>query len=125
VHEATFAIRNAGLLGLPLRLPATINEVRLVDDDGREQVLLAAAGGGLTPVPLPTGQRRAVVRIRFTSAAPPPGPWPLGRFRVPLPQPALPVLARQWLVELPPGMAGAGDHHIRAKSERNPPPVNN
>src|SRR5207249_387637 len=123
LHEATYTIRNAGLTALPLRLPSTVSEVRLVDDDGHEQVLMAATGGGLTPVPLVAGQRRSLVRIRFTSAASPPGLWPLGRFRVPLPQPVLPVLARQWQVEVPPGFAAAGDHHAELKSEKDARPI--
>ena len=107
-HAAFLRLINEGAVQLNLRLPAGILDLRQVDGESSALLPLPRPSSGIVAVPLPAGQRRVDVRLRYTSARSPLGWQPWGHFEAPLPKPEVVPLARTWTVALGPGLEASG-----------------
>jgi hypothetical protein len=107
-HEATFTIRNTGARSFHIGLPPSVSDCRLVVSEATESSLASAGTDGQIVVPLAANERKAVVRVRYSSAGAAVGRWPTGRLAAPILQTDLPVLSQTWTVSLPPGLAAMG-----------------
>ena len=105
-HELALTVVNSGLAELRLHVPARVVSLRPIDGTG-PAAPLAHAGSGVALVPLSKGQRRAVVRLQYSSTGQPLA-YAWGSCRAPVPRPDVPVLSRQWMVALAPGLATWG-----------------
>ncbi len=118
-HRATYRLQNSGCDMLRLVLPrgASLATVRGVWIDGRQTGYRPSAGG--LSVSLPARQRFPTVAVAFHT-----GPSSLatvGSLAPPLPAVDLPLLARQWIVWLPPDYAVCAPDP-RWQMRREPPP---
>ncbi len=110
-HEAAFWVVNAGERSFQLRLPASVNDCHLVQDDGLALPLDSSANGSSFVVPLPAGQQRALVRVRYSASQRALGIWPAAKLTAPIPQPDLTVLGQRWHILLAPGLAAMTSGH--------------
>ena len=116
-HEASLAIKNAGLAEFSMQFPPTADHYRLVTKKDMEEPLRPLDAGGEIRVPLSELQRQAVVRVRYTTHGRGLGAWPMGRFETPVPRVDLPVLAGSWQVHLPPGIEAIAPQRIEFSDE--------
>ena len=116
-HEASLAIKNAGLAEFSMQFPPTADHYRLVTEKDMEEPLRPLGAGGEIRVPLSELQRQAVVRVRYTTHGRGLGAWPMGRFETPVPRVDLPVLAGSWQVHLPPGIEAIAPQRIEFSDE--------
>ena len=130
-HDAQLQIVNNGASQLGLQLPPGAVDVRHIHDQTGAALPLARTSLGKVVVPLPSGERRVVVQLRYSSPASPLGWRPWGQFEAPLPEPEAPPLERTWSVGLAPGLQGrsptsdAGDWLLLARASGPPstPPL--
>lgn len=103
-HAASLRIANQGATRLDLRLPFTAQDLRLVDGSTGIVLPLPRTSSGQVTIPLPAGQRLALVQVRYTSERTPLGWWPTGRFQAPLPELQVAPLRGTWSVAVCPGL---------------------
>jgi len=101
-HLAVYEIRNIGRGRLILTLPpeVKVEHVRGAWIDG-EPAAWQAIGGDRVSLNLPADKTDLRAAIEWTTAEPRLGVY--GKLRAVPPEPDSPVLARQWIVRLPPG----------------------
>ncbi len=108
-HLLTYRIENAGRQELKLKLPPLMRgELRQILIDKKPANAYAAdAGSDRLTIELPGGVKDIDLSLHISTSGAP-GGAPMGvfqRLRPPLVDLGLPVLARHWSVELPPGYA--------------------
>lgn len=104
-HEARLTIANQGESVLRVRLPAEATEIRLWQEGSRAETSLSLGINREAALPLPPGQSRVRLGLRYRTAAPVMqfGSW--GRVALPLPEFAWPVRERAWAAYLAPELA--------------------
>lgn len=119
-HEITWRLENHGLDRFPFSLPAGARPLQVsLDGEGVAMPPLDAATQQFF-VPLPEPQRNPVITLTVSTRAPESAGVLEHRWSAPLITTPLPVLDRNWLVTLPPGIQRVDSGKVAADTNSQP-----
>jgi hypothetical protein len=107
-HTAILHVLNQGATRFGLRLPPGAMDLRQIDEAGGTTVAVPRTSSGLAVISVPSRQRRVSIHLRYTAQSVQLSWLPVGRLEAPVPEPDIPVLARQWRVAVCPGLQLGG-----------------